>query len=478
MTSNVVKKRGRPSKSDDKRSDYWENIFTNMGTPNGRVSSTKYNPSLRLDRQTLTDIYTSDGIGRRIVNIMVDDALRGFIEADRNLIKELQRIKFKQKVVDCASWARLYGGGILVAFIDDGQEMDKPLNLKTVRKVVSIRAYDRFQVFWDIGDLSVNYYEEHYGEPDIFSITPISAAPFKVHRSRCHIFSGERIPDMEKMRNSYWDNSVLQAVYEALRNYGSTMNASAEIIQDFIQTILSVNGLTNMLAQGNDNLITQRLNVLDVSRSVYNTVILDSEKEVYQKHSSSVAGLAELWDRFSEAICATTGIPSTKLFGRSPSGLNSVGDNEVGNWNEIVEAYRSDELEPSINWIIEILKTQTMWDIAERPQSYEWAFPSLKVPNEEEWTKIKHLTAQTDRLYADMGAVDPKYLYELRYGSGEFRPDISVDEKILKAWNDEDSTVLPENADMVIGNNDSIDSGDIKGKLFEKIINVLGEGNK
>lgn len=462
------------------RKDGWNNILTGIGANKGRVNTTQYCPGIRLDRQTLTDIYTSDGIGRRIVNIVVDDSIRDFIECDEDLLVELQRLKAKQVITDAASWARLYGGSIIIAFADDGQDLEQPLNLKRVRKLVHFKAYDRWQISHTNADLSIDYYSEYYGQPELFTVSPYNGIPFKVHRSRCHVFSGDRAPDSVKIQNQHWDSSVLQSVYDSLRNYGSTMNASAEIVQDFIQTILSVNGLTNMIVQGQDDLITERANLVDLTRSVTNTVFLDAENESYSKHASSVAGLADLWDRFSEAICATTGIPITKLFGRSPGGLNSTGEHDIGNWFDIVQAYRSDEIQPCINWMLEIVEAQSMWK-GVRPKSYDWSFPSLKTPNEEEWANIKHKTAQTDQIYMNLGAIDPAYLFKLRYADGDFKTDVEIDPEYMdKLAEDDRLEILPDNADLVQVNaakvnKDSVELVQLKADLRMKLYNKLGK---
>lgn len=465
-----------PSKepSNTYKRDGWSNILSGLGANNGRVNSTRYNPSFRLDRNMLTHIYTSDGIGRRIVNILVDDAMRCFIECDIKLTTELQRIKSKQRMIEAASWARLYGGSLLIAFVDDGQEMDQPLNFKGLKRLVSLRSYDRYQVTWVNSDLSINFYEEHYGSPEIYTISPINGVPFRVHRSRCHMFNGERIPEHEKVQNNYWDSSILQAVYDSLRNYGSTMNASAEIVQDFVQVVIGIAGLTNMLMQGSDEEIIKRGQLLDLTRSVSNSLFYDSETETYTKHASSIAGLPELWDRFSEAISASTGIPVTKLFGRSAAGLNSTGDNDIGNWNDIVDAYRGDEIEPCINWLIDILKAQSMWDSGKKPENYDWEFPALKAATEEEMAKIKLTTAQVDQIYMDRGAIDPTYLFELRYADGKFQSNIVIDKDEYNKWANENSSEIevdPDNMDL--SNNKMNKEDSAKEKLYTKILENL-----
>ncbi len=422
----MTKKRGRPSKTSF-REDGWANILTGIGANNSRVNSTRYGSNFRLDKDTLTNIYLTDGIGRRVVNILVDDAMRTFIHCEKNLLDELQRLKTKQVIIEAATWARLYGGSAIVVFADDGQEMDRPLKIESVKKVVSIKAYDRYQIQWSPVDFIINYYDENFGEPEVYTIIPYNGLPFRVHRSRLHLFNGDRVPQQEYIRNNRWYASVLESVYEALRNYGQTMNASAEIVQDFIQVILGINGLTDMLRSGNDHLVTKRSNVIDLTRSVSNTIFLDSEQENYQKQASSVAGLAELWDRFSEAISATTGIPISKLLGRSPGGLNSSGKNDMDNWDNIVDAYRGDEIEPFINWIIDILKTQSIW-VKDRPNSYDWSFPSLKISNENDIANNRLLAAKLDQIYIQSGCVDPEFIFKKRYSGGFYETDIFIED--------------------------------------------------
>lgn len=431
--------KGKISSTTDVNYDGWKNVVTRINTSNSRVGTYKYGCYHFLSRQELTDIYCSYGIGRRIVDTVVDDSIREFIDADPKLIKELNRIKSKQCISDAACMARLFGGSLLVAYIDDGQEMDKPLNYNNIRKLIKLQVFDRYYITWSNDDLSRNFYDEFYGEPLIYTIIPINGIPFKVHRSRCHRFNGDRLPLSERAKHNYWDMPVLQPAYEALRNYGSVNNATAEIVQDFIQTILCVEGLEQLLVQGDEDKIVARANLIDTVRSITNTIFLDAGSEKYEKHASSVAGLGDLWDRFSESICAATGIPISKLFGRSAKGLNANTHNDLDNWNSIVQAYRVDELEPPIDWLIKILEAQMMWDKNARPINYEWSFPCLETTSEEESAKVRLITAQADQIYIDRGAVDPEILFNLRHANGEFHTNILIDQNVT------DNSLFEEN---------------------------------
>ena len=157
-----------------KRKDQWQNSYTGLGTGSSRTSNTIFRSGTRLDRYTLTELYRTNGLAKRIVNGVVDDAMRGFIHGEEELLLELKRIKAKQVLFDGASFGRLYGGSIVLALVDDGMPLETPLNTKRLNKLVSLRVFDRYQISWTSDDLCKDFYKEWYGEPEIFTITTFS----------------------------------------------------------------------------------------------------------------------------------------------------------------------------------------------------------------------------------------------------------------------------------------------------------------
>lgn len=417
---------GRAGKPRQTNADGWSNVVASLGNSADPVNATRYAPDMQLDISTLDSVFSGDGIGKRVVNIPVDDAMREGIEAEESLLLELGRIGWKQEVADAARWARLYGGCLLLALVDDGQELDQPINYNRIESVVGLRAYDRYQVTWTTADLDQDYTSANFGRPAFYTITPINGGSFKVHYSRVYRFEGEAVPEYVRARNNGWADSSLQSVYQSLSRYGMMNAASANIVRDFVQAVLGVKDLAAMLQQGQDEEIAKRAKIIDLTRSVANMVMLDADGETYEKKASSVAGLADLIDRAALNISGATGIPATKLLGRAPSGLNSTGDNDIRQWYDVVKAYQGDELSPAVTWLIDLLKAQKSWAKSARPESYEFVWPSLWQPSEKEWAEIKHINAQTDAIYIDRQAVDAEYITHLRYGQGQYQPDITI----------------------------------------------------
>lgn len=412
--------------------DGWENIWANIGNSRDPAAHTRFASTHALDKATLGAVYRGDGLGRRVVDIVVDDATREWLEADDVLLAELSRIGAKQAVTDALKWSRLYGGSIVVAMIDDGADFDEPVRTGSIKAVRQLRVYDRHRVSWTTADIDQDPQSRNFGLPAFYMVQPNQGASYRVHASRMHRVDGIGLPDDERQRNQGWGDSALQGVYQAMQNYGLTMGASANIIRDFVQTVLSINGLTDMLRSGDDKLVAQRINLLDMSRSVANLIAIDADGETYSKQASSVAGLADLWDRFAMHVCTVSGIPATKLLGRSPAGLNATGEGDERQWYDTVQAYRRDEVEPIINWLMPLMLEQSEWSGTE--DDMQWSWPALGQPSEKEWADIKLQTAQADAVYMDRGAVDPAFLYSQRYGQGEFRPEAILSDEAYDVW--------------------------------------------
>lgn len=88
----VRNKYGRAGRPQQVNTDGWNNILSSLGNKNDVSSYTKYSYDHRLSFQTLDNLYSGDGIAKRIVDIIVDDATRDFIEVEELLDKEYDRI--------------------------------------------------------------------------------------------------------------------------------------------------------------------------------------------------------------------------------------------------------------------------------------------------------------------------------------------------------------------------------------------------
>jgi phage-related protein (TIGR01555 family) len=405
-----------------RRLDAWANPLTGINW-GSRAGSSKWcvDQTYDLSQPKLDSIYSKDGICKRIIDIYPEESLRAFIDADQRILEELERLKLKPKTFEASRDARLFGGSVVVAFIDDGRSLEDELDYENIDKLVHLKVFDRFRVTWFPTDLVTDPLDEEYGMPEFYTIQNNSfvssdSIQFRVHKSRIFRFSGDATTEFSKKNNQGWDNSCLVSLYKSIQSFGESMGVSAEIVQGYLETTAKIPEFSTSFRDGTlAEAMRKRINDFNSSKGAYKTIFLDADEE-YQKHVTNSHGLSEILDRFGEIISASCGIPVSVLFGRSAGGLNATGKQELDLMNNKIEEYRNNHIKPFFMWIFKILEAQKSFVVeAGEGLDFHWEFHPLITLDEKKEAETRKLNAEVDRLYIESGAVDAQTLFKLRY---------------------------------------------------------------
>lgn len=406
MTAPTGRKVGRPRKDATRIDGPYSNIFLGLGNNRDRSSFTKHATSRLLSYQELEDLYCSDGFARRIVDIPADDMLRNGYEVegvsdDEAIMAYLENINVNAKLSDALKWSSLYGGALMVMLVNDGGLLEDPLNENSIRELEELRVYDRWAVsrHEKYNDPS----DKRFGKTKTYMVSPVTGMPYIVHESRCIVIDGIGVPDRVRERNDGWGNSKLQHCYDQLVRVGMSHVWANALLERSQQAVHGINGLTNILrAPGGENLVRQRVDMVDMSRSVSNTVVIDGE-ESYEIKSTSFAGVQDIMDRLSQSLCAVTGMPETLLFGRQQKGLGNSGQGDLENWYSNISQMQEVILLPVIDRIVTIALKAT----GKYTDDYLIKFCPLWMTSDKELAEIGERKAKTAEIYVNMGALDP-----------------------------------------------------------------------
>jgi len=398
---NPYGRKGKP------REDGWQNLLSGAGTARDPSEHTTARLDAELTRDYVEAVYRSDGIGRRIVDLPAEEMTREWVQIqgdggdDRQ--SDLSRLRAKQKINKALRWAGLYGGSIIVMLVDDGSpDLSEPVREGRVRGVSDLIVYDRHQVTWTAADISDDPRSRYFQMPERFRVTPIGGRLFQVHRSRVLVFDGEDVPDRLRSKNNGWGDSRLQAAHRALSRYGEGMSGTSSIVRDFILPVLSMKNLSDLIASGQEDVVKKRLEILGVSRSVLNVLLIDSDDEDYQKKSSSVSGIDNLLQELKHNLAACTGIPQTLLFGRSPSGQNATGESDIRQWYDTVKGEQEDKLLPNLSSLVRYLDLPAGGE----PDDRMIAAAPLWQPTAQEQATTLKTTVEALSLGMDWGIID------------------------------------------------------------------------
>lgn len=421
--------------SANKNIDGLVNVYTREGVQ-GAAKSTGFHITTDkyLTETECRNLYRSDGFGAKIVDRPVGDMTREWFDVlgdtDGIINTFLRTIKAKKQTKLALTWAKVFGGSIMAMGIDDGRNMEEPLDENNIRKIEFLQVYDRYRVTWTTDDLYNDESEPKFGEVEVYTINPIESitGPFKIHESRVLRFDGSITDDRTFKRNNRWNESVYVKVLKQLINLNSSYAGAKDIIDDFVTTTLNIQNLQEMVAAGQDDLVKERLNIIDLGRHTMNTVLLDAE-EKFEKSASSIAGLPKLLEEFQQAYAAVSDIPSVVMMGRSPGGLNATGDADIRLYYDQIADAQDDEMYDQLQRLVDLsMKAK------EGPTSGifndEWAiqFNPLWQPTEKEVVETRKAQSETDVNYIREGVLTNAEVAISRFGGNEYSIETEIDE--------------------------------------------------
>jgi phage-related protein (TIGR01555 family) len=425
------------------RADGLQNVLIGMGTGRDKAQYTKTTATVFLAQEELENLY-GEWLPRRIVDIYADQATRkGFkvlFGGDGVRAEEVQGVE--QIIEDlyilehlnlAAKNARLYGGACLLLFIDDGRPAYMPVDKRNIRRIEEIECLDRWQIAPVINEENLydyskaTYYQIISG--DLINEPQLSY----IHKDRILRFDGDWLPYRVRQRNYGWGMSSLQTVYDSFRHYWTGLNSAATLLTEFDIFVHKVRGLAAMLAAGKESSIRDRLQVNDMSKSIYRGYAIDAEKEELEFISRNFGGIGEILEKLRVDIIGASKIPHTVLFGESPSGLGATGRSEERDFAKTLADYQSVHFKRPIKKLMELIMLSKEGPTkGELPESWRIAFNPLFELNEREMADVRARVAAVDGRYIQLGVLSPKEVADARYGGSEWSMELTLDPNVIR----------------------------------------------
>lgn len=394
--------------------------------------------SFELLPETCATLFRGDDMARRAVRAVVDDAMRegfSFIDfgdnAEARDAKELNEACKKwevgERITEADIWGRTFGGGFIMLGIKGAGEQTEPLDDTKVGRggLVFMDVFDRRDV------APLDYYRDplspKFGQVSMWTLQPAMAfgsgtAP--IHETRMLRFGGTLTARRERTENGCWDDSVFQAIFNVLQSSSLNWKSICVLMADFAQGVFKIKDLVTIIAQNDEGAIETRMRLIDQNRSTERAIVLDADKEDFERKATPVAGAAELMDKTWQRVAAAFEMPLTRLMGTSPGGLNATGESDTINWHNTVGAHRSKVISPRLERLGRIIARSE--GIAE-PKSLSVSFPSLWQTTPTQEADIRLKTAQAIALLVEKSVVMPSEAAVSMFGKGKFSTEITID---------------------------------------------------
>lgn len=416
------------------RSDGWMNVLTGLGIcGRDKKQSGFFRMTNIFNRSELDQMYRSDGLLRLIIDIFAQEMIRQGWElegdTDGKIQGKLEELKVNEAMGNLIKWARLFGGAVCIVGIADGLPLDQPVDEAGIRDIQWLRVFDRYQAYSRDGTFESDLNSPNYGFPNVYTINDNrTGAVFFVHYSRVLRMDWNILPPRWQNFNQGWGDPLIQTIYEELRNYSTAFSNTATIFEDFVNTILYIPNLAQIIAsQCGDNQVLKRLNILNLTKSNTNTAIIDAN-EKYEKLTTNVSGIAELLDRFMLQLSAVTKVPVSLLFGRSPAGLNATGESDVRNFYDAVKQEQEGKLRGVLEKLIRYIMISKDGPFnGIQPDDWSLQFVPLWQNTEEQDALTRNSIANMDAIYIDRGVLTPEEVAISRFGGNKWSMNTQID---------------------------------------------------
>lgn len=413
------------------REDGYVNLLNKYGTKQDNSEAYKFEREPVIPDMQLTGLYEGNGLFSKIIDTPAEEALKhGFdlnLKSDEvNAFVEdaLDDLEWEEKAATAIKWARLYGGALIVMLIDDGRGLEEPVDWEHIRSIDELRVYERSIVQpdyaslyqQDYGGKGVGNRVSKFGQPKYYYVSSIYGS-FKVHESRCLVFRNGVLPEQTSNATYlFWGMPEYVRIRRALRETVTAHTDSVKLLERSVQAIYSMKGLASLLTTDDgENQVLKRLQLVDTSRGLLNSIAIDSEGEQYDFKTFQFSGVKDVIDATCNMLSALTNIPQTILFGRSPAGMNATGDSDFESYYNFVEKIQRLMLKRNLRTLLDVVFRAGIasGDVAEEPD-YKLEFKPLWSLSDTEQAAVDQtkaqtalVKAQTAQAYVDMQALDP-----------------------------------------------------------------------
>lgn len=324
------------------------------------------------------DFFCMDQLMYRIVSRLVDDAMSTSARPTLSgetlgeltpIIPWLSQRGFFEAARQAMIYARMYGGGGVVCFIDDGRCSDQPvdiLNIKGVRGFYALPKQYLTPLDTGSGEIDSAWFGPQIGRPSMYLVTPSGGVganqPANVpgslaselshgnrfHRSRIIPWMYRDDLDLRQARRwanwGGWGPGVVECCLPAYLNRRSGALRIADLLNSCVMNVMKLNGVSTMMSTPSGG--SPLRNALDWVKACLRytgdglpLIAIDDTASLEAK-GHNLSGIDKLVGEQRGFLLDTLEYPEVVIFGQG--GNNGLsGDSNEGQWRSYFNTVKS-----------------------------------------------------------------------------------------------------------------------------------------
>lgn len=376
--------------------DSFSNPMARMGYGTPNISEGTEYPLTRLTNnyQLLNSLYRNHWVIRNVVDTIPEDMTRNWIKIRSELPPEdIEKVgrawktkRLKQRILHGLKWGRLYGGAAGIMLIEGHEDMlAEPLEYDDIMPGAfkNLWVIDRWTGCYPSDELVEDLNNVEFGLPKFYEVTFEDGSTQRVHHSRVIRFMGRELPYWEKMAEVYWGASEVEIVFEELKKRDNTSYNILTLTFMANLRMMKIKGMDGMMAMADQQAQQDFYNVKEAQNWLMSNAGMQilGEDDEFQTFQYSFAGINDIYQSFMMDLAGACKIPVTKLFGRSPAGMNATGESDMQNYYETVMQAQEATLAPVLD---KILPVMCMSELGHIPDDLDYDFEPVNQPDDKE----------------------------------------------------------------------------------------------
>ena len=410
------------------RADSFENALTGLGNPEIDKGAASLPVNRRLPPGVAQTLYRTNGIARRLVDILPDKATsKGWrvdiphddedTDPDLDPLKsEDERLDVRGKVAQAWKFARRDGGAFILIVTDtENEDLSEPLGEGA--SIAALQVYTAHE-------LSPLAYEDdirspNYRDPKAYQLTPaVGGNSGVVDVSRILYFAGAILDPQERHRNQGLDDSIYQSSFDQIRNVTTVGQAGANLAQELNLHVIKTSVPEELDASSGMIFYAERMKLLARQKSSVGMVVLGADED-YITLTANIGGFKDLSAVTHDELSAVSGLPHTAFFGQAPGGLNTDGGSQRQIVNDLVALTQQRFLEIPLKRLYSVLRPGM-------PDGWRIVFhPSSDMTSTEQGT-LEKTHAETDAIRIASGMMTPEHIAASRYSEAGYQNEIAA----------------------------------------------------
>lgn len=422
-----------------RRLDTWANQTTGFGTETyHQVANTSYAGLTRISWNELEEMYRSDWVTRKGVDAPAEDMTRKGISYHHNDDDEdgqknvedfddilNEQFSIWQTSYQAIALSRISGGSLTIFNTDDitaQEDFAIPLNENQVNDIRWVKTVPSWYA------IPLTYYRDinhpKWGWPEHYQVI-IREAGFgvtlTVHESRCIRMDGNFTTQTPRVQNRGWHDSIVQQVYTAIRDYGVCVKATNSGMESFTRDSMGMKGLADKTMMGDDDYVLNRVYLMHQTYQSGKIMIYDADSEEMKREGTPVQGLADLWDGYTEAICAGFSVPRSRFMSSESGALGgNAAVEDTRNYFDNIRSKQEIRLRPYLNKFFTFVNYA--YKLLEELPDY--SFNELQEESSKEKAETAYIVAQKDQIYLQEQVITPEEVAQSRFSKSE--PDLET----------------------------------------------------